>query len=544
MAETATEASTNPSPARPWLDATLLAVLLLLAGGIHAWMVGHTLVPARDGIGYIRYALHLEALPWTEVLPKAEQHPLYPLTLLAMSYPVRHFLGGTSCDTMMWSAQWSSALAGILLVVPMFYLGRELFDRRVGFWAAVLFQVLPVGAQVTSDTLSDPVFFLLACTGILFGVQALRTQSPLRFVLCGLGTGLAYLTRPEGGLVAIATLLVLLGMQALPAFRWNWRKTTTCAAGLCLATLLVAGPYMAVIGGVTGKPTGKKILGVSHEEDTLPPPVGQQRPTCRQPLLASLVAVWWTDRQHDEHPPLRWAVWAVSREIVRSSQYMAWLPAFVGLWWFRARLRAVPGIWAVLVLWIMHVLLLVRLALKVGYVSERHTLFLVLLGSFWAVATLLAIGDRLPALYGWLRGRSLAEHWRPAVSATWLALLMAALLPWTLKPMHANRAGHRAAGLWLAEHANPNDIIVDPFCWAHYYAGAVFREGTEQPADYRPVHFVVIENSINQHTRLPALPDAKRQAEQGTLVYQWVPSARARKERAEEVVIYACAPAP
>src|SRR5438046_1174088 len=132
-------------------DLTLLLCLLLLATGMRAWLLGHTEVAARDSIGFIRYAWQLERQPWAEVLRHSQQHPGYPLWVLAVSWPVRHYWQGDEASAMQWSAQLASAIAGVLLVLPMFYLGKELFDRRVGFWGAVLFQCLPVGARIMSD---------------------------------------------------------------------------------------------------------------------------------------------------------------------------------------------------------------------------------------------------------------------------------------------------------------------------------------------------------------------------------------------------------
>src|SRR5262249_30611559 len=145
----------------------LLLVLLLLAAGLRGWLLSHTEVAARDSIGFIRLAWQLEHKPWVEVLPNAQQHPGYPLALLAVSVPVRQFLGGPDTTAMQLSAQLTSALAGTLLVIPMFYLGRELFSRGVAFWACVLFQCLPVGGRILSDGLSEATFLLFAVTTLL-----------------------------------------------------------------------------------------------------------------------------------------------------------------------------------------------------------------------------------------------------------------------------------------------------------------------------------------------------------------------------------------
>src|SRR5438105_4052858 len=148
-------------------DLKWLLVLIAFAAGIRVWLICHTEVAARDSIGFIRYAVQLEKQPWLEVVRHSEQHPGYPFLLLAVSQPVRHFMGGTSPESMQVSAQVASALAGVILVIPMFYLGRTLFARRVAFWATLMFQCLPVAAHVLSDGLSEATFLLLMTTGLL-----------------------------------------------------------------------------------------------------------------------------------------------------------------------------------------------------------------------------------------------------------------------------------------------------------------------------------------------------------------------------------------
>src|SRR5205807_4188326 len=133
----------------------------------------------------------------------------YPMTVLAISGPVRQIVNGSDLVVMQLSAQITSGLAGILLILPMFYLGKELFDRRVGFWATAIFQCLPVGARVMSDALSESLFLLMSATALLLAVRGFRTGSWRRFALCGLLAGLAYLTRPEGILIVAAVILVL-----------------------------------------------------------------------------------------------------------------------------------------------------------------------------------------------------------------------------------------------------------------------------------------------------------------------------------------------
>src|SRR5947209_3577018 len=82
---------------------------------------------------------------------------------------------GDLAVAMQLSAQLASCLASVLLVVPMFYLGRELLDRRTAFWATVLFQCLPATGKMMADGLLEPVFLVCVSTALLFAARGLRT---------------------------------------------------------------------------------------------------------------------------------------------------------------------------------------------------------------------------------------------------------------------------------------------------------------------------------------------------------------------------------
>lgn len=163
------------------------------------WQVVHTEVTSRDSIGFIRYAWQLQHQedPFA-VVRGAEQHPGYPLMVLAASWPVRLFHPGPDSVAMQLSAQIASSLASVLLVIPLFLLGRDLFNRSVAFWATLLIQTLPATGELLADGLSESTFLLFAVTGWWAGLRALRGSRPGWYFLCGVSGTLAYLTRPEG----------------------------------------------------------------------------------------------------------------------------------------------------------------------------------------------------------------------------------------------------------------------------------------------------------------------------------------------------------
>ncbi len=538
-------------------DLVLLALLLFAAAGLRAWLVCHSEVAARDSIGYIRQAWQLAHGPWASSLRNAQQHPGYPVALLAVSRAVRLVSDAPEPALMQFSAQLTNSLAGVLLVVPMYYLGRELFNRQVGFWAALLFQCLPASSRVLADGLSEGVFLLFAAAALLAAAVALRRHSVLASALTGLFGGCAYLTRPEGAFLVAATGLVLFALQGWAARRTSWRRLLACAGALTLAAVAVGGPLVAVTGALTVKATPRRVmeemLGERHGVADAPrfalvPP----QAAAPRALLAGrhsprvVLADWWTEK---ESPQEWWAVEALAWELVKGTCYVAWVPMLLGLWWFRDRFRVAPGAWVMLLVSLTIGLCLWRVASRLGYVSSRHTLLILLCGSYWAAAAAPVIGrglargafalaERFPRLF-FLSGRCPAAD-SPAWSVLLPVALVAAMLPKAFEPLHANRLGFRHAGLWLAGHAEPWDKVIDPYCWSHYYAGKVFQEGHEvaAPAGAAATTYVVLEESGHEHSRLPLMKDAEALKKQGTAVFRWTGK---RDKETVDVVVYAVA---
>jgi len=514
-------------------NGVLLLILLVLATAIRVWLLCHTEVTSRDSIGFERYAWELEHKKWKQVLRSNLHHPLYPLTVLAISVPVRQVIAGSDLEVMQLGAQLASGLAGILLVIPMFFLGKELFDRRVGFWATVIFQCLPVGARVMSDALSESLFLLSSATALLMALRAFRTGSTIGFLGCGLCAGFAYLTRPEGILIAVAVAVVLIGRRLFVQRQKGWPETARQMAGLAAATALVAGPYIFIIQGFSNKTTTRDLLKseirnsktelAARDETWNKPGSPSVVVPCfiHGPMLSNIglgfsnFAIWWPDgKVSDLQGHLWWSLYALASEIGKGFFYVAWIPALIGLYVFRSRLRNWSGETVLLILCLLQCLALLRVAMVAGYVADRHVLIIVLCGLFWAVAAVFFLTDSIP-LFG-----------KFCSNPTFLLVGLAGLaLPKTLEPLHANRAGHHAVGLWLAEHITPSDELDDPFCWAAHYAGRTFlREPTAPPLANVPHYRYVVHDCRPDHRdrfRKPSAPIANLVSAGGTVVYHW-----------------------
>ena len=191
--------------------------------GLHAWVIAPdgSRRPRLDRLHPNRTAFESE--PWIDVIKSSEQPPGYALTVLAVSKPIRAITGKTTVDTMVLSAQVASGLMGILAIIPMVRLGRELGDRRIGWLAAGVFLALPGLTRMTSDGLSEATFLFWMSLTLWLGVRALQAPSAGRMLACGVGIAAAYLTRPEGLEVFVVAGITLLALQ-FTAKRQAWRR--------------------------------------------------------------------------------------------------------------------------------------------------------------------------------------------------------------------------------------------------------------------------------------------------------------------------------
>jgi hypothetical protein len=521
-----------------WLLALLVIILPL-----RAWLLCNTEVPARDAVGYIRYALRFDEHSWPEVVRSFDQHPGYPAAIWLVSLPVRALAGATTPELMVFSAQLVSALAAVLLIVPAFYLGKAVWNAPVGFGGTLLFQCLPVSGQHLSDAITESLFMLLVASALMFGAWAVRDFARRHFSLCGVCAGLAYLTRPEGALPALAAGLVLLGLQ-FTAWRRPWRLWTQAALCLAMSAALVASFYIAVTGRLTVKPAMGKMLETFAETA---PPASSGPPV----LMANLFAAAYRPADSSAER-LVLSVRALTTELTYGMNYFGLALALAPLLIYRQALFARPAALVASSYCAGHMAILVVLAMSVHYVSDRHITPLALMISYPAALGVYEIVAGLLWVVGLAgRERSPSRSINPPgarerrggrslqVGVVALVLVVfAACLPRTLQRLHANRAGNHAAGMWIAQRLQPGDMVDDDHAWSHYYAGQVFVEGKDLPAaaDYHPVCYVVMTRSRDADVAAKRIAKEQKLQRRGGIVYHW-PTDRAADQA--RVVVYA-----
>ena len=173
----------------------LLAVVLG-AGVLHGISIARSLLPAQDGLKFIRVARQFQQDSWPSVVRDTDQHPLYP-ALIAAFEPAIRLLAGPGPDTWRIAAQIVAAVASLALLVPLYGITRALFDDRIACIAVAIAALLPVPAEVGHDTLSDSLGLLLLLVSLRYGAVALQSGQWQPALLAGLAGGVGYLARPE-----------------------------------------------------------------------------------------------------------------------------------------------------------------------------------------------------------------------------------------------------------------------------------------------------------------------------------------------------------
>ena len=151
----------------------------------------------------------------------------------------------------------------VLLVIPVYLLGREAFGDETAWLGCLLVMANPLIGSIVANVLSESSFLLFWTWGLWAAIRFLR-EGRFSWLPLTLSFGLlAYLSRPEGLLLPMAMVLTLGILPLHRATRINWPRWRAAVALLVLGSILLTGPYMALKGGVGTKPAIARVLGLA-----------------------------------------------------------------------------------------------------------------------------------------------------------------------------------------------------------------------------------------------------------------------------------------
>ncbi|MDD5063406.1 MAG: glycosyltransferase family 39 protein [Phycisphaerae bacterium] len=427
-----------------------ISILLAAAFCVGVYLVGTTVLIAKDGITFIEYARGLETSP-IKAMKSEFQHPGYPF-LIAVAHKIAKIgQDGSSLRSWIYSAQAVTLVFRLLAVVLLYFVGKKIVGERFSFWAILILILLPDAAEYGSDALSDWPYIFFLSAGFLLLIHGAVSGKWWLFGFSGLAAGMGYLIRPEcAQIVVLGTLW--LGLQVFYSQRIISKHKAVFAFVLLLAGFLVtAGPYMKLKGAVFPK---KQLVHFMPERQTFEI-YEQTTRICPNSIYTAGFA-----------PSDIAEAWG--KLVQRVSETLMWffVPALL-IGSYRGLRKGdwrEPEKFFVIVLIALNVLIMTLLYYKFGYMSRRHTLPLV-------VFTIFYVPIGIEMLASWLSEKfsnnANTDFWFLALILIGIAICS----PKLLRPIRAEKQSYRDAARWLAKNTDEGDIIAAPDIRIGFYSG-------------------------------------------------------------------------
>ncbi len=353
------------------------------------------------------------------------QQPLYPLIVAFVSRWVSDFeLAG----------KFVSSSFGILVIFPVYFLGKRIFDEKIAFLSSIFLVIHPYLRRFSADVLKESTYLFFLGTAIWFAWRTIQSQKRYPYLFIPLFSALAYLVRPDGFEVL---LVVLFYFVFAKKFGGPGSKRMVILLLLLSSTILFL-PYLIHLREVKGEWTLSKaksiegMLGLRAAGDVVP---------FAQKIFYSLKRL--------------------NLEILSRFHPVYVFLLIVGLLKrLFSGLKTGEGFLLSFCVLCYGVLFLMVLnttewgadkTVQIDHLSGRHVLPLLLVSIYW-------IGEGFVAVYQWaynkIESHRFLPHLEPKrksilVWATLLVIVLAIVLPKTLKPQRYERLTEKRAGIWI-----------------------------------------------------------------------------------------------
>lgn len=464
-----------------------VSILLTIALCIGIYLIITTFIIAKDGVTFIKYAQKFETAP-IRTMENEFQHPGYPMLILLAHKATRFLHQNISILSWIYCGQSIALVFRLLALIILYFIGRRLLGARLSFWGVLILILLPGPAEYGSDALSDWPHLFFLVTGVLLLLKGAINARWWLFGFAGLAAGAGYLVRPE-----CAQLVVLgglwLGLQLL------WSKRTmrinnvlSASALLLVGFLVIAAPYMNLKGAIFPKKNIGRFAGSSQQPATL----SQNNQFVSQAVQISKVTPTDTAK-------------AFGKVFENIGETLMWffVPAFlIGMHvMFKTRKWHKPEQFFVIAIIFLNIPVMVWLYCRHGYISDRHTLPLLII-------PILYVPVGLQELAIWCRK---GFSWRIEPSAVtsrdgrfwFLVLFLVGVFictPKLLRPIRIEKQGYRAAANWLKANTDIADTVAVPDERISFYAQ---RQGLVYENENIPANAVyTVKISKNQEYKI------------------------------------------
>jgi hypothetical protein len=423
-----------------------LAALFLVSLLLSIYLFLRTYVISLDGaFQYIPLAKDFASGLFRKALSHNQQ-PLYPLIVAFVSRYVLDFeLAG----------KLVSSIFGILLIIPVYFLGKRIFDERIALLSSIFLAIHPYVRRFSADVLKESTYLFFFGTAIWFAWRTIQSQKRYPYLFIPLFSALAYLVRPDGFEVLLVVFFYVIFVKK---FSTPGRKRTVVLL-LLLSSCVLFLPYLVHLREIRGEWTLSKaksiggMLGLRAMGDGVP---------LTQKMLYGLkrLNLEIVSRFHPVYVFLL-IVGLLKRVFSRLKTGEGFLLSFCVLGYVVLFLMVVnTTVWGA------------DKTVRADHLSGRHVLPLLLVSIYW-------VGEGLMAIHQWI-SKKMESHRimlridskrKPSVIfIVLLVLFLAMVLPKTLKPQRYDRLPERWAGSWIENQSGKGGTIFTTLPRVAYYA--------------------------------------------------------------------------
>lgn len=426
------------------------AILLLISLLLSTYLFFYTYIISLDGaFQYIPIAKDF-VLGFYGKAFGHNQQPLYSFIIAFVYRWVNDFeLAGKLVSTFF----------GILIIFPVYFLGKRIFDQKIAFYSALFLAIHPYIRRFSADVLKESTYLFFLASAIGFAWRTIQGEKRHLYLFIPLLSALAYLVRPDGVEILIAvSLYVFFKKYNRPGDRWK------VISLLVLSSFILFLPYLIHLRETTGAWTLSRAKTI----------------TWFLGLSGSAGEISLIDRVLFTLKKLNSEIFSIYHPL-----YLFLLVA--GLWKKRSCLLK-GGESFLLFFCILHYVVLFLLVLNVTewgeggtiravHFSGRHVLPLLLFSIHW-------VGEGFVIIHHWvcnkvassrlfLKLRSKKESM--IIWAILFLLIFSVILPKTLKPQRYERLTEKKAGIWIKGQSGKGVTIFTTLPRVAYYAEGVYE---------------------------------------------------------------------
>jgi hypothetical protein len=339
-------------------------------------------------------------------------------------------------------------------------LGKQIFDGKIAFVSAFFLVIHPYIRRFSADVLKESTYLFFFATAFWFGWRTIQNEKKYAFLFIPLFSVLAYLIRPDGLEVL---LIVFFYVLFIKEFSIPGRKRTAILL-LLLSSVIFLLPYLFNLRMVRGEWLLSKAK--------------------------SIVAILGLEVKGDEIPftyKIFYSFKRLNLEILYIYPPVYILLLTIGLLkGIFSRFKTGEGLllsfcalhYVVLFLMVMNTTVWgADKTVLVNYLSARHVLPLLLISIYW-------IGKGFLIIYDWVYKklksnlfflRLWPERKSILMMVSLLILILAIVLPKTLKPQRYARLPEKWAGVWIKDQCEKEATLLTTLPRVAYYAGVKYE---------------------------------------------------------------------